>query len=381
MLTNHWTLSVLFPLVLVANGCRPAETPVKPVQGNTGKDVITLSVQELSEAEISTGTITMQPADRFIECTGTLKLPYSSVIQVTPLASGILKNVTCLPGSYVEKGTILAVIESMDFLKLQQAYLEAKNQLEYNGAALKRQGELTMENASSIKKLQEARRDYQDSEIKSRSLSAQLILMGIETDSLDIDHLASTIEIKAPVSAFLSIIHGIPGEFISSGAPLFEMTRHVKPQLILQVPEKYFNLVQTKQLLHFSITTGNPLLYKGRLVSIGRSIDAGTKTFTVQAMLLNAPELVPGTSVCARIITGTELVASIPSAAIVSDPAGKFIFVKKDREFKRVFIHTCETDSIHSELINFQPDMIHDSIVTAGIEYLLLVMNQRRNIQ
>jgi len=381
MLTNHWALSVPVILVLVANGCRPTETPDKSARGNNTRDVITLSSQELSKAGLSTATLTMRLADRYIECKGTLELPYSSVTQVTSLASGILKNVSCLPGSFAEKGTILAVLESMDLLKLQQAYLEAKNQLEYDDAALKRQGELTLENASSIKKLQEARRDYQDNEIKTRSLCTQLTLMGIETDSLDIDHLVSSIEIKAPISGYVSIIHGIPGEFISTGAPLFEMTSQVKPQLILQVPEIYFHLVQPKQMLNFSIAPGNPLSYRGRLVSIGRRIDTGTKTFTVHAILLNAPHLIPGTSVYARIITGTENAASIPSSAVVNDPGGKFIFIKKGNEIKRVVIHTGESDSIHTELKYFQPEMIHDSIVTTGIEYLLIRMNRQRNIQ
>ena len=381
MLTNHWALSVFFPIVIVANGCRPSESPVNPTNGSNGKDIITLSALEMTEAEISTGTFTMQLTESYIACNGTLELPYSSVIQVTPLASGMLKNVTCFPGSFVENGTVLAVLESMDFLKLQQAYLEAKNQLEYDGAALKRQGELTMENASSIKKLEEARRNYQDNEIKMKSLSAQLTLMGIEPDSLDIDNLSSTIEIKAPVSAHVSIIHGIPGKFVSTDEPLFELTRPVRPQLILQVPEEYYTLVHAKQLLKFSTTPGNPMIYRGRLVSVGRYIDTGTKTFNTNAILLNAPELVPGTSVYARIITGKESVASIPSVAIVQDSTGKYIFIKKGREFKRINIQTGETDTIHSQLRNFPSEMIHDTIVTAGIEYLLIRINQQRNIQ
>jgi cobalt-zinc-cadmium efflux system membrane fusion protein len=371
MHTDHRALILLFSLVIMATGCRPTDTPVPSVHGIPVKDVVILSSREFSEAGISTGAITQQLISRYIECDGSITLPYSSVIQVTSHASGILQAVNCLPGNYAEKGSVLAVIESMDLLRLQQAFLEAKNQLEFEGATLKRQGELTMENASSIKKLEQASRDYQESEIKARSLKAQLALMGIDADSVDIDHLTSSIEIKAPVSAYVSEIYGIPGEFLPSGKPLFEMTRHETPVLMLEVPEKFIREVRVRQMVNFSIAPGHPMMYQGRLVSIGRKIDPATQTFTVRAALLQAPELLPGTSVKARILTATERAASIPTAAIVNDTTGQVIFVKKGLVFERVLVHAVEYDTLCSELRNFPPAMIHDSIVTGGVEYLV----------
>ena len=58
-------------------------------------------------------------------------------------------------------------------------YLENKSELDYYQEEYKRQGELTVENAASIKKLQQAKANYYKFEASYQSLKAQLELLGV----------------------------------------------------------------------------------------------------------------------------------------------------------------------------------------------------------
>ena len=106
----------------------------------------------------------------FLSAIGTLVIPSADIVLITSPSAGLLKVFSFPSGSYVKKGEVLALIENIEFLKLQQQYLEAKSEFFYYGEDLKRQGGLAIENATSVKKMQQAQRDYQTSEIRFRSL-------------------------------------------------------------------------------------------------------------------------------------------------------------------------------------------------------------------
>ena len=83
-------------------------------------------------------------------------------------------------------GQCIAVLEHPDYIKIQQDYLETKSQWELYKEDFKRQGELTVENASSIKTMQQAQASFKAIEVRLFALKSQLKLLGIDADSLHI---------------------------------------------------------------------------------------------------------------------------------------------------------------------------------------------------
>jgi membrane fusion protein, heavy metal efflux system len=61
-----------------------------------------------------------------------------------------------LPGSKVKKGQVLAVLEHQGFVELQQQYIQSLSRLSLTEKEFDRQKELSAENVSSAKKLQQA---------------------------------------------------------------------------------------------------------------------------------------------------------------------------------------------------------------------------------
>lgn len=248
-----------------------------------------------------------QDADTLIECSGTLEIPSSNRIWITPPASGVVHSIHCFSGNYVQKGTILATIENIEFLKLQQEYLEAKSQYFYYGEEMKRQGELTIENASSIKKLQQAQLAYQVWDAKIHSLAQQLILIGFTPDSIDVYHLSPLISIMAPESGYIYRIVALQGRRIDPGERLLEMVRNNKPILALEIPEEYYAKLKVGQQLVFYLRCDSSIAHKAKLTYINRYIEPGSHIVRAVAMpddhsLLN----IPGMHVGASLFTGQD---------------------------------------------------------------------------
>jgi membrane fusion protein, heavy metal efflux system len=241
--------------------------------------------------------------ERFAECSGIIAMLASDIVVISPPQGGVLRNLFYPAGTYVQSGATLATIENIDFLKMQQEYLEAKSQFSYYGEELKRQGELTLENATSVKKMQQAQLDYQTSEIKFCSLAKQLALCGFIPDSIDVDHFSPLMKIHAPVSGFIDKISLQPGNRISSGEKLIVMVRCYNPVILLDIPEKYVRDIQKGQPVEFLLPSDSVVTHKAYLNFISSRRDTEKHRIRARAIPVDRSlRLIPGLKVRIRFI-------------------------------------------------------------------------------
>jgi cobalt-zinc-cadmium efflux system membrane fusion protein len=233
---------------------------------------------------------------------GTLVIPSADIVLITSRSGGFLKTVSIHPGGYVKKGDTLAILENIEFLKLQQQYLEAKSEFFYYGEDLKRQGGLAIENATSVKRMQQAQRDYQTSEIRFRSLGKQLELIGFHTDSLDADHLSSEIFLRAPVSGYIDKITSHEGNLISAGKTIFTLVKKYEPVITFELPEEFYPKFKTGNQIEFFFASDSLVLYKARLTFINRQTDSSRHLIKAWAVpVKSSSRLVPGMQVNLRM--------------------------------------------------------------------------------
>jgi membrane fusion protein, heavy metal efflux system len=233
---------------------------------------------------------------------GTLVIPSADIVLITPKSAGLVKAVSFSAGSFVKQGEVLAKIENIEYLKLQQQFLEAKSEFFYYGEDLKRQGGLAIENATSVKKMQLAQRDYQTSEIRFRSLEKQLALIGFNTDSLDADHLSSEIAIRAPVSGYIDKIAVHTGNQILAGETILVLVRKYEPVIAFEIPEEFYTKLKSGNQIDFFFPDDSLVLYKARLTFINRQADATSHVVKARAIpLKSSSRLIPGMQVSLRL--------------------------------------------------------------------------------
>jgi cobalt-zinc-cadmium efflux system membrane fusion protein len=285
MLTKQFNIPVFVFLILFCGACR-RKNPEMAVTVNYIKDTIPEKTERPS----------------FISGTGTLVIPSSDIVYVTSQSAGLLKGISFPSGSYVRKGEVLAMIENIEFLKLQQQYLEAKSEFSYYGEDLKRQGGLAIENATSVKKMQQAQRDYQTSEIRFRSLEKQLALIGFNTDSLDADHLSSAIAVRAPESGYIDKINVHTGRHILSGETIFVLVRKYDPVIVFEMAEEHYPKLKSGNQIEFFLPGDSLAIYKARVTFINRQTDASRHLIKAWAIPLKpSSRLIPGMQVNLRL--------------------------------------------------------------------------------
>lgn len=245
----------------------------------------------------------------WVICTGNLVLSQEGRYHIAAPMSGIIKSVCRKENSYVNAGSVLARLENNDILKLQQDYLEAVNHFQFLGEEYKRQGELTVENATSMKRMQMAKYDYQSAEIKMNALHAQLTMLGINADSIKFNMLSPFLEIKAPRSGYVSEINIRPGSFVQTGHDLLEICDNQKLLVKLFVPENVVRLVKKDQKVEFSLVFDSVTVYEANIYSLATSIDPEKHTAEVLARL-TMPEdfFLAGMTVNAKILIKTTLI-------------------------------------------------------------------------
>ncbi|MCK4562675.1 MAG: efflux RND transporter periplasmic adaptor subunit, partial [Flavobacteriaceae bacterium] len=83
-----------------------------------------------------------------IKTTGTIDVPPNSKAIISAQIGGYIKSTPLLIGDRVKKGQALVTIENLDFIQMQQEYLETSEQLTYLKSEYERQEELFAEKIS-----------------------------------------------------------------------------------------------------------------------------------------------------------------------------------------------------------------------------------------
>ncbi len=344
---------------------------------NTGEkplfpdNTIVLNKEQIKLANISTGKISKKVMGRIVECNRTVISHPNSVAIVNPPMGGYIRSILFIPGNFVAKGTVIAVLEHPDYIRLQQEFLEAKNQLELYQEEFKRQGELTVENASSIKKMQQAQADYRITEVQYLSLKAQLKLIGINADSLYTDGIKTSIKIRAPISGTVSRVSASIGKYAGPDEMIYEIINTHDLHLHLNIFEKDIPFIKKGLLVNFWPASAPGQKYNAIISTVSQKLDKESNTFDTHARVLSGrDQLKSGMHVYAEIHLSQDSVYALPADAIFTSEGSWYAFLSDDSVFIRFEIEAGLRQSGFIELVNFPDSLTGRDIVVSGAYYL-----------
>lgn len=157
---------------------------------------------------------------------------------------GFINSICCYCGAYVKKGQVLATLQNYEFINLQEKYLKLYYQLEYYRENLKRQGELTIEEAVSIKKMQQSKAEYWSLQMQANSVSEQLKLMGIQPEYILKKGVVKQIILRSPVDGYISEVNGNIGKYVDVSFPIFSIYASASPKFQVWFDEKYMGILE-----------------------------------------------------------------------------------------------------------------------------------------
>lgn len=222
---------------------------------------------------------------------------------ITLSIDGIVKSTSLLPGKFVRKGELLAILENLEFINLQQDYLDAVAQCEYLEAEYRRQEILAREEVASQKKYQQSKADYLSMKSRKDAAAAQLTILGVSLQTLNLKGIEPLLEVRAPINGYISNLQMNMGKYIVAGEPLCEIIDKNNMLIKLTAYEKDLGKIMVGNRIEFRVNGMGDEQFNGEIISVGQSVDNINRSLEVYAKIMDKHELFrPGMYVNARIV-------------------------------------------------------------------------------
>ena len=303
-------------------------------------EMIKISAEQFKNLHLEVGKIRPISMNDEIKATGVVEVPPENFASISVPIAGFIKSISpnnSLPGKYIAKGTILATIECLEFIQMQQDYLQAIARSTYLEKELERQQMLSAEDIGAKKKLQQAEAEFNGNRALLKSLEAKLKILGISPD-LKKQDISPVIHIIAPINGYIKSANVSIGKSVSPNDILFELINKKDLHLELKILEKdAFKIKIGQKVLVEDARLGNNVL--GTVFMVGQAFEGETRAINVHVHINNIQQeqkLIPGMFINAKIMTGNRITQSLPESAILREAEGNFIFIIDKQDSKEV---------------------------------------------
>lgn len=278
MKNKHNILIGMIGLMAIASCSQKQEGEKQAAAAEKVSNEIELSAEAYKNAHIVVEDLKIGEGSTLHKATGKVEVPPQNLAILHIPLGGYLKSTVLLPGLTFKKGQVLAVAEDVQFIQIQQEFLQTKSELAFAEQELKRQ-KVAFENQSTNEKsLQEAKLLVESKEILLNALSEKLILLGINPSALTAKNIKKTINIVAPFDGFVSSVNAKMGKYFNASDDLAELINSADMHLVITVYEKNIQDFQLgKKVVAYS--NENPSLkYEATVIQINKHIGENRST-------------------------------------------------------------------------------------------------------
>jgi membrane fusion protein, heavy metal efflux system len=346
--------------------------------------VVELTSAQVQSVGIKLGKVEQKQISGTIKVSGVLDVPPQQLVSISVPLGGFLKDTKLLEGSRVRKGQVIATIENLDFIQIQQDYLDAHLQLELAKSDYERQQQLAKENVNSQKVLQQSKTNFLSWQAKHNALLEKIRVLNINTQQLINGDIKSYINLFSPIDGYVTQVNVNIGKFVNPADVLFEIvdTEHLHAELI--VFEKDVPKLKIGQKVRFTLAN-EATERTATIYLIGRAI---SKERTVQIHChidQEDKDLLPGMYLSAIVETGGNLVWALPDEAVTGYQGKHYIFISSLKQqlsnnetasrFEMVEIGVANKENGYTEILLSDSLQRADVVVHGAYELLAKLKN------
>lgn len=292
------TLTLSLALLLSCSDAVPSQPQTTPpAEATTLPSVPDPTTQSADSVDMSQGVT----GDQLV-MNGVITLPPQNYATVSIPIDGTVRSVDLLVGQYIAKGASVVVLENPRFIELQQEYIEASAQCEYLEDEYERQKNMAQADATSGKRVAQSKADYLSMCSRRDAAAAQLQLLDVNAQEIIKKGIIPFLEVKAPISGYLSNLQVNQGKHITAGQPICEIVNKESIILKLTAYERDLHKLQVGETIEFRVNglTGN--IFEATILTIGQHVDLVNRSVEVYAKSKqNHNQFRPGMYVIAKI--------------------------------------------------------------------------------
>ncbi len=330
--------------------CNEKKTEEAPEEEKSQTEVA-LNESQYKTVGIETGIVENRNLNKIIKANGYTTVPPQNSAEVSTLIGGTVKDIFVLEGTFVNKGKVLATIQNLEVIEMQEDYHSATANIEYLQLEYNRQKTLSDENVNPRKVFQEVKSKLAAERARAQAAKNKLDALNVSTKGS-----TSLVPIVAPISGYVGNIKIAKGAFAQSGVTLFEVVDNTQMHLDLNVYEKDLGSISVGQVIDFVLTNQSNKSIKGKIFGINKSFSNESKTVAVHAKIdpADAKGLIPGMYVSANINITNTTVPALPKDAVVRNADKYFVFVQEDDHEEKHEEKAAEKGTVHEKEIHFK---------------------------
>ncbi|UUW07938.1 efflux RND transporter periplasmic adaptor subunit [Flavobacterium plurextorum] len=340
------------------------------------ENTIQLSSEQIKNAGLVVGNPEERTVKGILQLQGTVTVPPKSVVSVSIPLGGYIKKTDLMAGMHVRKGQLLAVVEDMQYIQLQQDYLTAKEKFQLAKSEYDRQKELNAKKASSDKLYEQTATEMQTQRIYMSSLAQKLSLLGINVKTLSASNISKTVSIVSPINGVVSKINVNVGKYIAPTDMLFELMEMSDIVLVMNAFEKDIHLLSVGQTVS-AFTNANPTKkFPAKIAYINRSLNDDRAAEVICKVNQYDSALIPGLFINAEAEFENEKAITVPEDAVVRWQGKFFVFaLSGNNQYKMAAVEPGTTTDGFRQIKSSAIDKSSKIVIKNAYTLLMTFMN------
>jgi cobalt-zinc-cadmium efflux system membrane fusion protein len=268
---------------------------------------------------------------------GNVSYGADQVAIVGPLVSGRVARIAASIGAHVERGQVLAEIESADVGEARASLIAASARFAAAEANLRRERELADKQISSAREREVAEAQWAGEKAAVRAAQQRLRAIGLsraEIDAVEVRDDGGRVPLRSPLAGTVIERFVTLGQAVERASDAFKIADLAKVWVLLDLYEKDLARVHVGQSVELRTDAMPGELFPGRVAYIVPVIDEATRAGKVRVEIANpAGKLRIGQLVTAKMIGdpahATSAVLAVPVSAVQRIEGKTAVFVKR----------------------------------------------------
>lgn len=286
-------------------------------------ELITLTPKAMKTANIQIGEARPKNVSGALSASARISLTQKGSAKIAARVPGRIASIEVQLGQKVQKGQVLAYLESPELGKTRAEFLAATTKARVADANYRREKDLVGKGISAERDMREAESTFVGAQAEMNAAEAGLHALGLsESDIKSLkgdDHYSSRFPARSPIDGTVLEVSATVGQAVEGTTPLFTVGQLAELWAVIDIFEAQLPLISVGQEVELTVGAVPGTFFKGRVDYIGDLVNETSRTISVRVVVPNPDaKLKPGMFASARLQTGAESDAgSAPSSIVV----------------------------------------------------------------
>lgn len=309
-------------VAIVTRGDDSLTAPKSDVPRRVG-DAIETSAAFRDAAGIRTTPATRRTLAPLVKAIGSAEFDPRQVAAVGTRAPGIVRSVLCVEGDVVEKGALLAEIESPRLVDTQADLKVAVARKEAAARNAQRERALFDKSLTTARELEQANAELAEQQALETAALERVRALGGAVEM-------GTSELRSPVSGLVAVRAIAPGQNVGASHTAFRIGDMDQLWVLLRVFARHVELVRPGDSVEIHPLSDLERTIAGRVAHVGAVLDEATHTTDLRIEVDNDERVLrPGQAVQATIRASGPArdTLTVPASAVTTVDGAQAVFV------------------------------------------------------